>query len=363
MPGAENPTIRMVTPRDAAALVQLAAIAFERQWSEAFIDWKYFRNPAGMVRGRCAELDGQPVAYYSNIPVRLKLGDQQVLAAQAVDAMVRPDVRRQGLFYRMAADGYQQMDRDGITLTYAFPTAATRAGFLNRLQYVPVEEVPRYVKVLDPGGLARMGGRHGLAAVAYCTLLSAVRHLPSPPPPFARSGGVEVREVTDFDERFDGLWNAVAEKIVAATIRDAAYLRWRYVENPLGRYRILVAARNEQLAGVVVLSTAGADRTAMLLELLVRASDSEAGHALLAAATRCAEQAECVQLQGWMLRQHTFYTELLESAGFRYWPSAPLGLWRYTTPFIVRLRPGVQWYPHPAERHNWFLSMGDHDYY
>jgi len=65
-----------------------------------------------------------------------------------------------------------------------------------------------------------------------------------------------------------------------------------------------------------------------------------------------------------MVPQRAFYRELLARSGFVFWPFRflPRAL-RYTTSFIVRTSPGTELAPDPGQLGNWFLSMGDQDYY
>jgi hypothetical protein len=149
-------------------------------------------------------------------------------------------------------------------------------------------------------------------------------------------------------------------------VRSAAYLNWRYVQNPSVRYQILVGEREGQLVGHAVLSCRdlAKDGTIALAEFLIAPGDGEAGLALLAEAESCTRQLGGVQLQCWMVSHHTFYTGLLRRSGFVYWPVRPVprGL-RHTVPFIIRLPPYSDLSPDPARLDNWFLTMGDQDYY
>ena len=354
---------RPVAAADAPALARTAAEVFEADWTEAFVQWKYFGNPAGPAYGECVAVAGKPVAFFSNLPAVFKLGSRpDVRGAQAVDAMVAAPVRRHGLFLKLAQEAYRRMDQDGLALTYVFASAAAQAGFVNRLGYVLVGRVPRYVCVLDPAGLAAQSGRQGSAAAAYRLLLRALA--PRQRSRAARGDGLTVGAVEAVDERFDTLWTAAAEQMAVAVVRDRAYLRWRYTQNPLRRYQILAAERGQALAGCAVLSVDSATRTGRVLELFTRPDEAAAGPALLVALTDRARAAGCVQMQAWMLPQHTAYVRMLKEAGFRHWPArAAPGFLRYSTALIVRVRPQSRFEPDPTHLQNWYLTMGDHDYY
>ena len=129
------------------------------------------------------------------------------------------------------------------------------------------------------------------------------------------------------DERFDQLWQRVSVGLSIATVRDVAYLTWRYVRNPLHDYVILMAERDTRLAGYLILSMDPHQRAASVVELMVDPQEAAAGHWLLAEAAGRARQAGCAQIHCWMLRHHSFYVRLLEHSGFVYWPNRLLPGW------------------------------------
>ena len=355
------PVFRDVTLGDAAELARLAREVVGTPWTEDFVTWKYFHNPAGSVFGCCAELDGRLAGLYSDIPVRLRLGDQIVAGAQAADAMVAPEMRRQGLFTGIAWQTFPRAEEAGVELIYAFPNPVSLVGSVERLGFVYAGEIPRYTKVLDPAAMLAGSGWKGPRMWDYrgaLELARAVGRRKEPPP-----GRVaQVQEVGAFDARFDALWAGAAGGFPIAVVRDAAYLTWRYLQNPLVDYRVLVAERGGVLAGYAVLSLRDLEKdgTVALAELMVASGDQEAGLALLVGATARAREMGGVQLQCWMVPQRAFYRDLLVRSGFVFWPYRFLPwVLRYTTSFIVRTSAGTDLSPNPGNLGNWFLTMGD----
>jgi hypothetical protein len=359
-----NLITRATAPTDAGELVRCARQVLQADWTPDFVTWKYFSNPAGRVYGRCAELDGHPAGFYGNIPLRITLGGQLVPGAQAVDAMVDPHARRHGIFVRLAQETFAEMDEAGVRLAYVFPSPAAQAAFVGRLGWTHAGAVPRYVQILSTSRARR---RTQATVVWACSRAVALR---------ARLGArsyddtklqVTVTRACDqvFDARFDDLWAAAAPKAVAV-VRDAAYLTWRYAQQPLGLYTAVTVERRGVLAGFMVLSSRDvAEHGALAIaEWLVMPDDAAAVEALLAAGRHRALALGCSQLQCWMLPQHDFYVQALRRAGFIYWPLRFVpGALRYSTPFIIRTQPGVALQPDPAQLTNWYVTMGDHDYY
>jgi hypothetical protein len=397
----EDIQFRDTTEKDAPNLVEFARKIFHSEWNTDFVHWKYFDNPAGRVYGRVAEAvildpDGsreaggqeiKPVGFYGNIPVRLKLGEQVVTGAQAVDAMIAPEARRLGLFVRLNQQTYTQMDQHGLVLDYALPNPASEAGFVKRLGWQLVGQVPRYVKILDFQTLPGDIRQSGIKSLAFKAMILGMGLLDSSKSSTKRVSNsltgeddigrepLKIRLADAFDERCDSLWQeasaAFSNAEVIAVQRDRVYLDWRYVKNPRPRhtgknYQILLAERGELLTGLAVLSFRDeiTQRSAALTEWFVLPGDAEAGQALLAAAELSARQRACAQIQCWMLSQYTLYTNLLRRN--RYLasasPYAPNYL-RYTTPLIIRQNPALNFTNDPGRIESWYLTMGDHDYY
>jgi hypothetical protein len=129
---------------------------------------------------------------------------------------------------------------------------------------------------------------------------------------------------------------------------------------------ILLAERGKQLLGLCVLSLndfRGA-RVAAVLEFLVLPDELQAGNALLSGASNYAKEHGCWQLQCWMLPQHKFYTNMFRNNGFVFSTNRllPRDL-RHTTSFIIRTKPGNIASQDALQLQNWFITMGDHDYY
>jgi hypothetical protein len=277
--------------------------------------------------------------------------------------MVLAEFRRQKVFVQLARQTYARLDAAGVPAAYVFPADSVHTPFVRNFGYAEAGAVPRFVKVVRAEQLGRSLGRPGpkswLDQLAWAGARARSRLAASPP-----GTGLRISAVSAFDARFDRLWQSCAGSLTIATVRDAAYLNWRYAQNPLRRYDILIAEQAEQLLGCAVLLHAPEQHVSYLVELLLADQDEPTAQVLLDEAARRARQAESAQLQCWMLRHHRGYVRALQRNGFVYWPSSALPGWLgYTTPFIVRVAPGANHAPEPAALDNWFLSMGDHDYY
>jgi hypothetical protein len=156
-------------------------------------------------------------------PVRLQVARWTRVGAQSVDAAVNPDYRGRHVFSDLAATAIREVVAEGIQPLFAFPTRGAYGGQV-RVGYKPELTVPKTYRPLAVPSRRR------------------------------RFGGLALREVKRFDERFDIFSQVRAEREVSVR-RDAEYLRWRYDQHPTQFYRTLTCERPDgELCGYSVLT-------------------------------------------------------------------------------------------------------------
>lgn len=247
--------VRPYQPGDEIGINDLFNAMFERRRPLAVWQWKFDRNPATKEKViAVAESDsGKIVGVYASMPIRFRVGDRTVIAAQPVDNCIAPDYRGGG---RMQIALYREFVRRmrEIGAGFAF-------GFPNEVHYKIGKGLLKYLDLttlimLDRRLSFRLALRKRTASQALRRAGEAVgRGLVGLGLGWHRLGvarDVEIEETGDFDERFDTLWLRINGGASLSPIRDRAYLRWRYLENPGGGFHILCASRDDQLAGYLV---------------------------------------------------------------------------------------------------------------
>lgn len=79
--------------------------------------------------------DGEPAAYYGLFPIRFKLQDAVVLAAQSGDTMTHRNHQRKGLFTELAKMTYDLARKEGIEFVFGFPGENSLPGFISKLDW------------------------------------------------------------------------------------------------------------------------------------------------------------------------------------------------------------------------------------
>lgn len=139
--------------------------------------------------------------------------------------------------------------------------------------------------------------------------------------------GATLRDIGQFDEMTDHLFESVMPTCAFITERRSARMNWRYLDTRAGEFRVRGAYEGHGLAGYAVTRLAG--RRSFLADLLVSPGRNDVGRQLVGDALRLASDAGAAVIRTWMQATHPL-RPMLERAGFR----------RETT-VDLRYRPGT----------------------
>lgn len=296
--------------------------------------WQFAENPLGHDTFVAQEEGGRIVGTYTSIPGRWRLMGREVRAAQAVDTCVharyRRSLKREGLFLRLAGawfDHFGRPDRDPIVWGLPNPQAF-RIG-TRRLDYRPVHSPLRSLnRNFD---------------AAWIEWLEAGTREP-----------LSVREVAEVPSGADELFERTLGREAFVQVRDASYLRWRYLRCPTRRYRLLEArSADGALRGLLVLLDRwGVRPITPLVDWIVAGDDTEAQRALLLAAARRAAAAGSSCLETWVPLWSS-HAKTLRALGFA----------DDDSPFHLCIRVFGPPIDETWARDHWFVQMGDSDCY
>ncbi|MEM1179738.1 MAG: GNAT family N-acetyltransferase [Acidobacteriota bacterium] len=218
---------REYQPGDEDDILQLFTPAFHVQRSLEHWRWKYLGNPWGQTLITTSHSpEGELAAHYAAYPVPFLDARRgaTLVALQIGDTMTDPRFRRAGrgvssLLGRCFRHFFSRHCDDRIAFNYGFNT-----GNIRRFNF-------QFIK----GRLAR--------SVDYW------RRDPSPP----KTAGYRTELVNQVDGSFDRLLRRVAPDYGFLVQRDAAWLRWRYLECPdAPPFRLITAHRGRRLVGWAV---------------------------------------------------------------------------------------------------------------
>jgi len=271
--------VRPYSAGDERELVDLFQRAFGRSISEQHWRWK-LKAPASTVDNVWLAVAGeQPVFQYAGIPTRFLLAQTPVITMTSVDTMTAPEFRRRGLLTRVAASAYDAWRDAGVAFVIGLPNEqwGSRAAALG---WQPLFALQWLVRPLHPQAiLARKLNmpwlqRASLAAAAWNRLWQGR---------LQRDPQLCTEPASQAGQALDQLWEQCKSDWMFSTIRDRAWVHWRFLSSPSRAYQLTLARRAGQPTGYSVhsLSRTAGGVCAHLAELFAARADSATRDTLL----------------------------------------------------------------------------------
>ena len=340
--------------------------------------WEYKSNPFGHLIG-VADYDGQVVGHMGLVPICMKLGDMTTKGSQAVDLIVHPNFRGQGIFLAIGKMLADTAGREGIPFSYAFPSrAASHAGFLkfgwfdvcHISQLVKPINIDNMVDYLDKYRIIKFLNRHRTlrkvvrfflqVGFAVTSSFNRISNRTDEVKKTMRTGlgDMKIRAIESFDDRFDDFWKEVSRHHSIIVVRNKKYLNWRYFEKPNTKYTVLVAERNGKISGYVVLRSKKEKqlRLGYIVDILVSSDNKGVIQSLFLEAIEKFRKENVDAILCWMLEKSTgarIYHKILKYNGFIHQISLPL---------IARVNSSQFSKEFAEDPNRWFVTIGDSDY-
>ena len=349
--------VRESTAADRDAIFALRVAVYGTPFDEKEWHWKFEQHSGNPAKVYVAEADGTIVGLRAFVVERLKVFDRGWLTGLGVDIMVHPDYRRYGVATQVANEAAADMEGAGIPILVGFPNeAAFKVYTRRRSNWRHVCSIPFLVKPLNfdsilakyiKGRLLRAMVK-APAQLAWNTIFRGKAR---------KAQGFEVRWSDDFDERFDDLWEEVREQQGILLVRDRAFLNWRFREKPDTPCSVLVAEREGELLGYIVLWEGRMFdlKVGFILDMLT-VNDTVA-EALVSQGIQYFKK-RGVDAAGCLMLPHTSYFKILRRAGFAVAPRVLLHKEFY---FGVQVSPTLLANEIVDRPENWFLTFADLD--
>lgn len=216
-------------------------------------EWKYRDNPAmgGTDRhGWVASHNGELIGQFHFIPAVVKAGAREYPCAWGSDLAIRRQYRSLGVSALLIRRAHEELARDRALILLGGMNPNSYAIFKNS-GFIDCGRMPRYVRTLPAFSMAGGNGVAGLVAGTAARALAVASGIAA-----SRAGlpeGMRVAEVKRFDGAFDDLWERASARIPCIARRDARFLNWRFIDQPLWPYTALKAEKGGVAYGYAVL--------------------------------------------------------------------------------------------------------------
>lgn len=293
---------------------------YRRDMSKAFYRWRFLANPFGPPMVSLL-WDGETLAgHYAVSPMQSVVGDEIVPSAQSMTTMTHPDYRNRGVFSTLAEDLYARIAGLGVRMVWGFPNTQSHYGFVRRL------------------------GWHDIGVIV--TMTRGTEDCPSDTPRLSRLGTV--------DDRVSDLCTRGRDGRIFPSCRDATYLRWRYLDHPVGGYTILGLDQGTEAIAVVKSYEYSRDRRALEVVEVLCGDKPKLVEPLFAGLLVCARDSGHALLRTWLGMADPAFPAL-EKLSFV--PKEPIVYFGGRTLGDFSLRPDQ------LHLNGWVVSMGDSDNY
>ncbi len=257
-------------------------------------NWMYVQSARRLSRDPKVWLyaEGERVVgHHGSIPVELQIGTVRRPTAWFVDTRVSADHRGRAIGPQLVVEGDadlpfalslgQTEEMRGILLRLGWRTVAPlqTAQLLIRPEKVLRSKLP-YPAVVTAGLYFRAQSAARAVTQGMMSLLDA-------------SAGSEIRTIDRFESRHDTLWTDCSRDFSCATVRDASFLNWKWVDQPGQTFVRIEIIDHDECHGIAVLQIREPDsaypyRRAFLTDLVVSLSQERRVRRLLAAAVQTA---------------------------------------------------------------------------
>lgn len=304
-------------------------------YDERFFTWQYESGYSSHLNvvARAGQ-GGSIVGSYPSQLLPMQSFGRTVLASICQDLCTARPYRRSGLFAQMGEFAERTLCEHGVAVSYAFPNHRSLPGFVEKHHHRLVAEVPLLLKPVP-------------FAVLTAPFVAAHRF---------RAETLEPATVGAIDE----VWTAFRAVAPLQLVRDARFIRWRFLERPHADYEVLLLRRrdNERPVAYAVLRPYRLFKlpVCLLMDFGVVSADDHLGTLLREVERRALAMGAAL-----------IVTLLLGERGLRYafarrlYLPIPSRLQRRKFSLVARANLASVDPEALADRHNWHVTFADWD--
>ncbi len=314
--------IRDYKKGDEGKILLLFELVFKRPMSLEQWQWRFENNPAGkhMIK---LMWDGDTLAgHYAVSPVKMLVGENDVLTTLSMTTMTHPDYGRRGIFGDLANSLYAQLENEyGVAAIWGFPNNNSHYGFIKNLGWKDI-------------------------AVVH-TLSSNTKNIQ---PKLSEN----IHISPSFNDSHVSLLSEVSKNSPVKINRYLEYLDWRYIQKPSSTYYILEHNKNGSKDFIVFkyykISEEPETWGIFIMEMAIK--DLIILQEMMAHIIADSIDKNITSFNLWMNLQHEQHIQL-EKIGF-----IPEGKQTY-----LGARADERKFPEFLDFRKWYYTMGDSDVY
>ena len=316
-----------------------------------FVDWGYFKNPAGNAIIKIAKNENnEVVGQYILTIMRIEVFGKVEKATLSLNTLTNKEYSGQGIFTTLSENAYSTCSAEGYAFTYGYPNQNSYPGFVNKLKFTKIHEVPLLVYPCNLRSLVKKK----LSKHFACFVPNLFFKLKT------REYSANIIEIKQNDlDLIDAFWEEIKGKYPIILTRDKTYFQWRYFDIPMRKYRVFAYKKDARIMGYIVLTIREIDgvKSGMIIDFLTSDDNVEIGKELVYKCYEVFKQNK-TELLGSLMLEHTSEYRILKKCGFI---RCPKFLQPQPFPLIYRAHRKEYETKQMTQVNNWFVTMGDYD--
>ena len=316
--------IRSYIRGDEQGIMELDARELPSRWNPRTVEnwyWKFTdKNPAGHSFIWVAEHEGRLVGHFAAVPFRLKVFDEELTASHTIGALVDKKFQNRGLLKFVGGRLMEELAQNNIPYTWGFP---------NKRAHKFENECLGYNNLINFD--------------EWKIKKANIKESPLNPC---------IRQVTDFDEQFDRLWETCSPGYQVAIVRKRDYLNWRYLQRPDWEYFPFACYENNILKGYVVLKLyrEAETRRGHIIDIFAGRNDESTLSSLIAAGLNFFIEKAVDEVMVWFWGNPLIEDLFLRKGFFKEEIDRPL---------ILRINKEHKYREQIMDSSHWYFTMGD----
>lgn len=197
---------------------------------------------------KMARWDNRTIGHIGLLPVWLSVGDRLHSAAWITNLYVAPDARRLGVGKRLIESSIQNYE---VILGLGNTDASLRLYAQNG--FALMGPLNRYLKIVSPARTIPLLVHHHRTDLEALTYVQGAIGGNLPHELFTSRFSLMQVDRFQIPRGFEKLWRRFHQVVPVSVQRSEHFLNWRYVQNPMFRYRAILAyTDNGLLEGILV---------------------------------------------------------------------------------------------------------------
>lgn len=248
--------VRKYKKGDEKGIISLFNEIYNTSREEKYWQWQFMDNPIGEPIIVIGEEDSKVIGQCTLLPTTISIKGEEVLAGESIDTMINKEFRGKGLYEEMAIKSYEIGKEEGMKIRVGFPTQEAYKGLFGDLIDAKfVTDIPLFINIYKMENF--------LIGIVKLRILAKILAIPSLliTKFIYREKKIKIREdyvikeIYEFNEEFDILWDKIKINSPIMTKRSSEYLNWRIKDHPTIDYKTFAAYVNDKLVGYIVLKS------------------------------------------------------------------------------------------------------------